>query len=1142
MLLATFFVACFGYVSLAASTAHAATDAKWDGDNISYQNNTYAPAPADLTPPSDIQAGSTIYQYVDKSKTPNLVYFIYFSPTTENPKSAKEATYIRYTLNPPNSYINPTGKKTISLTPAEDTPDPKTEDGSLNSTCTIDGIGWMVCPLMNGISEGMDFIYERIQGFLSVQPITTSVDNPIYRIWAYSRDLANVAFIIGFMVIIYSYLVGGGFNGYEIRKILPRLVVAAVLINVSYIICAAAVDISNITGHGVNQLFENVRDNALPGSASTADLNWTSVTTWVLAGGSGAVAGALLIPGAVGGLGGLWLMLATFLFGAALVVMVTFLILAARQAIIIVLIAIAPLAFAAYILPNTEKWFEKWRSLFFTMLVMFPAFGAVFGGAQLAGEVIIRTATGIEQIILGLGVMVAPLAITPLLLKLGGGVLNRIGGIINNRQKGLYDRVKNHNEDRRQQLVARHQALNAERRANGDFGGRRFNPRTMVRRRAATNYARRNYRDEQKKQDEEAAQNYWHRQTGRWGYDSHFEHDNFAERNNARNRFGIRQDGFGNLDTYKRRNAGLHDLTEGEHEEHWQNRLNSPAGAADRAMLTDTRMAQGRAKVISGAFEAQDERALQTALNTDRTYANLRNMKVQTSVDSGIAETHSKQVEAEGQEAFRRAIEGSRALSRVVKDTHHANKQAEIYEKIVQKAAEKSWNDRIRNDDATQTSYLKSVRYEDGATIAEKRLEEFTQEIRARGDTTRGLTATNQAIANVIQANSTEIAARDSAISNLKDEQSVFVLKQLSSDQAIRNVAGAGSQLGATKVLAKAQSGITKQYLEDVKAQTSVYSNDGYRVDEMLGAMQDPNYKLHDGTVTDTIAQHAAVQHVMESIGNNWSVQKIIEWADTQGMELVEGQNGQPDKYYDGVAYRDAIRTGSPLPQALSAEEVADRRDLLQMVVGGYRNGKNKVSYFTNTLQERVNRGLSISSYNADLGRDLTFAEAAILTEARQQKYDPNRITNMDPDELARMAQLLRNPNFRKQMTDQQRTSIISSIVQAQSSDQTRHLIKDRERGLMNIVASYLELPPDTNPPIDELRDIEQNYSYVEREDDNGVKYSVRVPRGTPGALQTKVSVEVPNVYSYKRQVDQVSGTGLMPDRNGHFDINDVIK
>ncbi len=401
LLLATIIVASFGYIIGGATTASAVSDASWSGDTITYQGKAYKAASSTDTLPPSLADRPAVYLYIDTSKDPSIAHFIHFS--NSNAQSEKEATYIRYTLNPPNDFSNETGKKTISITPVPEDEQLDTEDanilqGEITDTCTIDGIGWMVCPIMNGISEGMDFIFERIRGFLVVQPMSTDVNSPVYRIWQVSRDLANVAFVIGFLIIIYNYIVGGGMSGYEIRKIIPRLVIAAILINISYVICAVAVDVSNIMGYGVNQLFETVRDTTLPGSSASdgVPVNWTSVTAWVLAGGGGAVAAGMILPGSIGGGAGLWFLLAPFLFGAALVVMVTFLILAARQALIILAIAIAPLAFAAYILPNTEKWFEKWRSLFFTMLIMFPAFAAVFGGAQLAGEMIIRSANSIE--------------------------------------------------------------------------------------------------------------------------------------------------------------------------------------------------------------------------------------------------------------------------------------------------------------------------------------------------------------------------------------------------------------------------------------------------------------------------------------------------------------------------------------------------------------------------------------------------------------------------------------------------------------------------------------------------------------------------------------------------------------------------
>ncbi|MBC7512033.1 hypothetical protein H7142_00015, partial [Candidatus Saccharibacteria bacterium] len=710
----------------------------------------------------DVKKSPAIYRSTDSSVDPTLVYFIYFSDSTTDAKDEKEATYIRYTLNPPNRYINPTGKKTITLTPANIAPD--TEDGAITDTCTLDGIGWIVCPVMQGLAEGMDFVFERIRGFLTVQPITTSVDNPIYRIWTYSRDLANIAFVIGFMVIIYSYLVGGGFNGYEIRKILPRLVFAAVLINISYLICAAAVDVSNIAGYGVNQLFENVRDEVLPGSSAgpTADVNWTSVTGVVLAGGVGVGAGVSLLPGVAGGgavaggvATGLWYLLAPFLFGAALLIMVTFFILAARQAIIIILIAIAPLAFAAFILPNTEKWFERWRSLFFTMLIMFPAFGAVFGGAQLAGEVIIRTATSIEQIILGLGVMVAPLAITPLLLKLGGGVLNRFGGVINNPRKGLYDRYKNYNQDRLGEQRASAQKVNANLLANGGFSRRQF-----VRKRAAQNYAKKSYRDEQKKQDEESAVNSWHNQTGRYGY------SNPDTRGDVRSRITGRPiNGYGNLDTYKRDNKLDHDATEAHHEKSWQSLVaNDPAR---QAIQSHTRMDQRLAKITEDGMSNADDRKIATSINEDAAYAGYRATQVQGSVDKGVADIHTAAVESAGKLALSQTVTADRNLRKTKVETFVNEKKADTIDNTLKQNAEANWSNLSKNDVGVQKLRLKETQATDQAKRAEASFNKLIADAKANGSRAQSVDSTNRAIAGSIQTLGNQIVHEEKATAAL---------------------------------------------------------------------------------------------------------------------------------------------------------------------------------------------------------------------------------------------------------------------------------------------------------------------------------------------------------------------------------------
>ena len=811
LLLATILMASFGYILATSPLAAAATDVTWEGDAVMYKSEAYETVQNTSQLPGSVSKSPAVYQRIEDSDGAKTVQFIYFSTTT--PQDEKQATYVRYTLNPPNSYTNKAGEKTLSVTPVPAEERLDTDDGIVRDSCTIDGIGWMVCPVMNSISEGIDFIFERIRGFLVVQPISSDINNPVYRIWQVSRDFANIIFIIGFLVIIYNYIVGGGMKGYEVRKIIPRLVIAAVLINISYVICAVAVDVSNIAGYGVNQLFEQVRDSALAGASAGDNIpvSWTSVTTWVLAGGIGTGVAIAALPGTIGGAAGLWYLLAPFLVGAALLVIVTFLILAARQAIIIIAIAIAPLAFAALILPNTEKWFERWRGLFFTMLIMFPAFAAVFGGAQLAGEIIIRSANSIELVILGLGVMVAPLAITPLLLKLGGGVLGRIGGIINNKEKGAVDRFRNYSGERRKDAISQRQADNAAARRRGDYSDFKRGTRAW-RRRAGANYAKAAHRKELRERNEESALNDWHSQTGRWGYDSHDE--------NVRSRLTRRPAaGYRNLNLYKRDNQLQHDLDHAHHEEHWQQTVN--ADASRRQMLTDTRLSEGRAKVIQGALEAQDERTLQTALNTDAAYANLRQMKVNTSIDSGVADMHKNAIEAAGKLALKTEVSNDRGLKIMRENTYATEKHAEIIESTLQKRDETRWAQRSRNEEQLQTLRLEEVKASQALKSAEDKWESLVENIKAKGNernpagnlVVSGLADVNASVAGSIKALDREIRAESEVQTSAKYVQQTDFTQALNNSVQLRNYAAGVDPRGAGRVLAAAKAAVTKELI-----------------------------------------------------------------------------------------------------------------------------------------------------------------------------------------------------------------------------------------------------------------------------------------------------------------------------------------
>jgi len=439
----TVFIAALLWATFGSQTQTHAIDspATWKGESILYNGHQYFSAgKAESGDSVGLSVGTQYYFYTPDTPPENnatqKAFVIYFASGTDPPVE-KTATLVTYNYSSNKEFSNPTDKKTITVTPQG--------DESSYSSCTIQGIGWIICPVTTFLADSMDAIFEIVKSFLVVQPSAASDrNNDLYTAWNVMRGFANVAFIIVFLIIIYSQLTSLGITNYGLKKLLPRLIVAAVLVNVSYIICAIAVDLSNIIGYSLQDIFISIRQNTFNISNDTwADgdsMGWQAVTAFVLSGGAAGL-GVLVATG--GTIAGAIYLIIPLLLGLLLTILVVLLILAARQAIIVILIVIAPLAFVAYLLPNTEQWFKKWRDLFMTMLIFFPAFSLAFGGSQLAGGIIIQNATSIIGVIFGLAVQVAPLVITPLLLKLSGGLLGRIAGLVNDPRKGLMDRTKN---------------------------------------------------------------------------------------------------------------------------------------------------------------------------------------------------------------------------------------------------------------------------------------------------------------------------------------------------------------------------------------------------------------------------------------------------------------------------------------------------------------------------------------------------------------------------------------------------------------------------------------------------------------------------------------------------------------------------
>ena len=486
-------VTCFLYILAAAPTAHAA-DASWEGDTITYGGQKYTLLPKENAAHSTTLPGEIQYVYFETPTSgAKKAHVIYFANGVDPPK-ATSANYIVYNFVAPNTYSQGTGAKAVTLTPQ-----PADTSNAGDSSCKVEGgLGWVICPLTNTLANAMDTLFGILTSFLTVRPVQSTQDNALYRGWSIMRNFANVAFVIGFLVLIYSQITNMGISNYGIKKMLPRLIIAAVLVNISYWVCAVAIDISNIAGYSTQDLLMGIRDTMVGdegnGWALRAGNVWKEVAALVLAGGVGTgigVTALLLNPGSI-------FMLLPVLLGVLMAVLIALLILAARQAIITILVIVSPLAFVAYLLPNTEKYFEKWRELFTTMLVMFPIFAAIFGGSQLAGAAIIQNATDLITLIFGLAVQIAPVVITPLLVRFSGSLLGRIAGMVNNPNKGLIDRTRKWAGDRGNEYTSK---------VMGNRNNKYNDPFSRAGRRLRQGERR---REEWKKTDDLAADNLFH--------------------------------------------------------------------------------------------------------------------------------------------------------------------------------------------------------------------------------------------------------------------------------------------------------------------------------------------------------------------------------------------------------------------------------------------------------------------------------------------------------------------------------------------------------------------------------------------------------------------------------------------------------
>ena len=365
-----------------------------------------------------------------------------------NEIGALATAYARWAKDNPDAAITDTIPGGGEVT-CGDSSDCEADD---TTTCIPEGVGWIVCPIVTFSAKMVDALYGWISSYLRVQPLnvdTTASNNTTYKAWEAMRNIANVAFVIAFLIIIFSQLSSIGVSNYGVKKMIPRLIIAAILVNLSYWIAAIAVDVSNILGNNIY----NVLKGFNVGDVDIETNGWEALSVWLLSGGTvtaGIVAGKALIAaagaGAVSASGVAMLAiyaLIPIVIAVVLALILAFVILALRQALIIIMIVLSPLAFVAFLLPNTEKFFKMWYKSLTTLLVFYPLFSVLFGGSWVAGMIIIGAAGGqgddspavAVTVLLGMAVTIIPLFLTPLLIKFSSGIMGQAASAMNGKFK-----------------------------------------------------------------------------------------------------------------------------------------------------------------------------------------------------------------------------------------------------------------------------------------------------------------------------------------------------------------------------------------------------------------------------------------------------------------------------------------------------------------------------------------------------------------------------------------------------------------------------------------------------------------------------------------------------------------------------------
>jgi len=205
------------------------------------------------------------------------------------------------------------------------------------------------------IVQFLGYIFVQIVSLLIAVATFNNITNlPMVELgWATVRDLANMFFIVVLLIIAYSTILK--IQSYHYQKILVKLLIMAIMINFSKLICGFLIDFFQV----IMLTFVNGFKDAAAGNLASG-FGLYEILSITQAGGEGFQEGAVAAA----------ILAVVMILVADMTVLIMMAVLLWRIAMLWVLTILSPLAYLSY--AAMPKYWSQWWSMFFQHLVSGP--------------------------------------------------------------------------------------------------------------------------------------------------------------------------------------------------------------------------------------------------------------------------------------------------------------------------------------------------------------------------------------------------------------------------------------------------------------------------------------------------------------------------------------------------------------------------------------------------------------------------------------------------------------------------------------------------------------------------------------------------------------------------------------------------